>query len=140
VKVPLGRQVPWARSDGGSAESLYELVGPEWFVALVDRFYAGVADDELLRPLYPADLTASRLHMAGFLKQYWGGPADYSAERGHPRLRMRHAPFRIGAAERDAWLGHMAIAVDGGDLTDAAVTAVMGYFQSAAEHLVNHPG
>ena len=109
-------------------------------MALVDRFYEGVADDELLRPLYPADLTASRLHLSGFLKQYWGGPADYSAERGHPRLRMRHAPFRIGAGERDAWLNHMAAALDGAGLADAAATAVMEYFQSAAEHLVNDPG
>ena len=140
MKVPLGRQPPWVGADGGSAESLYELVGPEWFVALVDRFYEGVADDELLRPLYPADLTAPRLHLSGFLKQYWGGPADYSAERGHPRLRMRHATFRIGAGERDAWLRHMAAALDGGGLADAAATEVMEYFQGAAEHLVNHPG
>jgi len=140
VKVPLGRQPPWVGADGLSAENLYELVGPEWFVALTDRFYDGVADDELLRPLYPEDLTASRLHLSGFLKQYWGGPADYSAERGHPRLKMRHAPFRIGAPERDAWLRHMAAALDGAGLADAAATAVMEYFQGAAEHLVNDPG
>ncbi len=140
MKVPLGRQPPWVGADGLSAESLYELVGPEWFVALVDRFYDGVTSDDLLRPLYPADLADSRLHLSGFLQQYWGGPADYSAERGHPRLKMRHALFRIGAAERDAWLRHMAAALEGAGLVDAAATAVMEYFQGAAEHLVNDPG
>ena len=139
MKVPLGRQPPWVGADGGSAESLYELVGPGWFDDLVDRFYEGVASDDLLRPLYPEDLTDSRSNLSGFLKQYWGGPADYSAERGHPRLRMRHAPFRIGVGERDAWLHHMAAALSGGGLTDAAATAVMEYFQGAAEHLVNDP-
>ena len=89
--------------------TLYELVGgDQWFVDLVDRFYDAVDQDEILRPLYPEDLTESRAHMVGFLVQYWGGPATYSEQRGHPRLRMRHMPFAIGVAERNAWFGHMA--------------------------------
>ena len=93
--------------------SVYDAVGGErFFVDLVDRFYDGVATDVLLRPLYPEDLTAPRRHLALFLAQYWGGPSTYSDERGHPRLRMRHAPFVIGDAERDAWLRHMLASLD----------------------------
>ncbi|MDQ6698014.1 MAG: globin, partial [Actinomycetota bacterium] len=100
----------------GSAEpapTLFEAVGGvDFFVALVDHFYAGVEGDPVLRPLYPPDLSASKAHLAGFLAQYWGGgTAFYSDARGHPRLRMRHAGFRVGAAERDAWLTHMTAAV-----------------------------
>lgn len=118
--------------------TLYDLVGgTAWFVALVDRFYDGVETDEVLRPLYPDDLTESRAHMVGFLVQYWGGPATYSEQRGHPRLRMRHAPFAIGGAERDAWVRHMAVAVCGGDLPPDAEAQVLDYFATAATHLVN---
>ena len=89
-------------------DALYDRVGGEqFFVDLVDRFYLGVAGDPLLRPLYPDDLTESSHHLALFLIQYWGGPGTYDEQRGHPRLRMRHAPFVIGPAERDAWLRHM---------------------------------
>jgi len=85
--------------------SLYERVGGEpFFISLVERFYRGVETDPLLRPLYPADLEPPKRHLALFLVQYWGGPHTYSAERGHPRLRMRHAPFKVGPIERDAWL------------------------------------
>ena len=91
--------------------SVYDHVGTEFFTTLVDRFYDAVETDLVLRPLYPESLVASRAHLAGFLVQYWGGPATYSEERGHPRLRLRHAPFAIGPAERDAWYDHMATAV-----------------------------
>jgi hemoglobin len=118
--------------------TLYDLVGGEaWFVDLVDRFYAGVEIDPVLRPLYPDDLTGSRAHMVGFLVQYWGGPTTYSEQRGHPRLRMRHAPFAIGAAERDAWLSHMVDSVRAAALPPEVETQVLAYFESAASHLVN---
>jgi hemoglobin len=121
--------------------TLYELVGGEpWFRALVDRFYAGVEADPVLRPLYPdEDLDDARDHLAGFLMQYWGGPTTYSDERGHPRLRMRHVPFRIGKAERDAWYGHMAAAVGAGELAPEIEAEVLAYFERAADHLVNQP-
>lgn len=120
--------------------TLYELVGGEqWFVELVDRFYAGVADDPVLAPLYPDDLTDAKAWLAGFLVQYWGGPGDYSAQRGHPRLRMRHAPFVIGPAQRDAWLAHMTAAVRAGSLPPEAEAQVLAYFESAAAHLTNAP-
>ena len=139
MNVPLGREHPWVDVTGRGADTLYDLVGPEWFVALVDRFYDGVATNPVLRSLYPDDLEGPRQRLAGFLQQYWGGPAEYSAARGHPRLRMRHEPFRIGEAEREAWLRSMAAALVGGGLTAPAETKVMEYFAGAASHLVNHP-
>ena len=88
------------------ATTFYDAVGgEETFRRLVHRFYAGVADDPVLRPLYPEpDLDGAEERLRMFLVQYWGGPRTYSDRRGHPRLRMRHAPFRIGRRERDAWL------------------------------------
>ncbi len=119
--------------------TLYERVGgTPFFVALVDRFYRGVEDDPVLRPLYPDDLEGPRRRLARFLVQYWGGPADYSAERGHPRLRMRHFPFAIGAAERDAWFRLMedAVTASGAEPDDAA--ELLAYFQHTTNFLVNH--
>lgn len=127
---------------GGAAPeaTLFERVGGEaYFRALVERFYEGVEQDPVLRPLYPDDLEPGKAHLAGFLVQYWGGPTTYSDERGHPRLRMRHAPFSIGAAERDAWLRHMASAVRSGDAGEREQAALLEYFEMAANHLVNAP-
>ena len=119
--------------------TLYEAVGgSEFFRALVDRFYAGVEADPVLRRLYPEDLTASKAHLAGFLAQYWGGgTAHYSDARGHPRLRMRHAGFTVGPAERDAWLRHMTAAVETAGVSPEIESALLDYFTSAAAHLVN---
>ena len=125
-------------------DALYDRVnGETFFVDLVDRFYLGVAGDPLLRPLYPDDLTESKRHLALFLVQYWGGPPTYNEERGHPRLRMRHVPFVIGPAERDAWLRHMRSAVgymvESSDLTEADARELQDYFEMAARSLVNTP-
>ena len=115
-----------------------QVGGLPWFVALVERFYEGVAEDPILRPLYPEDLTRSIEHTAGFLAQYWGGGSShYSDERGHPRLRMRHAPFPIGRAERDAWLGHMVAAVRSGDLPPEIEAQMIEYFEMASTPLIN---
>lgn len=121
--------------------TLYERVGGAgFFEALVDRFYAGVAADPVLRPLYPEDLTESRAHLALFLMQYWGGPPDYSELRGHPRLRMRHAPFVIGEAERAAWLRHMTDAVEAAELSEHDRAELLDYFEMAARSLQNAAG
>jgi len=122
--------------------NVFEAVGGEaFFRRLVERFYAGVATDPLLRPLYPDDLTESIDHMALFLQQYWGGPGTYSEQRGHPRLRQRHMPFVITEAERDAWFGHMAAALDQVVVEqgiDARIEAQMlDYFAQTADFLVN---
>ena len=118
--------------------TMFERVGGRpWFVALVDRFYDAVAQDPVLRPLYPADLSASRAHLAAFLVQYWGGPEDYQAERGAPRLRLRHVPFAIGLTERDAWFRHMSEAVRAGGLAPEDEAEMIGYFDSSTTFLVN---
>jgi hemoglobin len=100
-----------------------------------------VAGDPLLRPLYPEDLSESSAHLALFLMQYWGGPATYSEQRGHPRLRMRHAPFVIGPAERDAWLRHMHEALDSllgaARITEGDAEELRAYLDMAANTLVN---
>lgn len=124
-----------------SEQTVYEAVGGEpFFFDLAGRFYAGVAADAELLAIYPTpdDLTNATKHLAQFLVQYWGGPTTYSDNRGHPRLRMRHMPFKIGTDERDAWLRHMAAAVATADGLDPEIAGrLMDYFTMAAEHLVN---
>ena len=119
--------------------SFYEAVGgEEFFTRLVHRFYQGVAEDPALRPVYPAkDLGPAEEHLRLFLIQYWGGPGTYNELRGHPRLRMRHAKFRIGEAERDAWLRHMREALDELSLDPALDAQLWDYLVMAAHSLVN---
>ena len=120
--------------------TVYEIVGGmSFFEALVDRFYEGVAADQVLLPLYPEpeDLAPARRRLTLFLAQYWGGPATYSEERGHPRLRMRHAPFAIGGEERDRWLVHMREAVESLDPPADVSEALDDYFVMAAESMRN---
>ncbi|ACZ22377.1 truncated hemoglobin [Sanguibacter keddieii DSM 10542] len=120
-------------------ESFYELVGGhDTFVRLVDAFYVGIADDEVLRPMYPeADLGPAKVRMTMFLEQYWGGPTTYSDQRGHPRLRMRHAPFKVNPDARDRWLKHMRAAVDSLDLAPLHHATLWDYLDRAAHSLIN---
>jgi hemoglobin len=130
-------------ADGdGRADTFYAAVGgEETFRRLVDAFYAGVADDPVLRPLYPEDdLRPAAERLRKFLIQYWGGPSTYSQERGHPRLRMRHAGFTIGVAARDAWLRNMRAALDSIGLPPASDKMLWDYLTSAADSLRNLPG
>lgn len=126
-------------TDGAAEPSLYAAAGGmPFFERVVGRFYAAVESDPTLRPLYPeADLAGAQRRLTLFLAQYWGGPRTYDAERGHPRLRMRHMPFAIGPNERDAWLRLMraAIAAEGPQPTVAA--ELLAYFQHAAEAMRN---
>jgi len=121
------------------SETLYDRAGgTPFFEALVGRFYAGVALDPALRPIYPEpDLAGAQHRLTLFLIQYWGGPATYDQERGHPRLRMRHAPFAIGAGERDRWLVHMRAAL--AEMAPPAEIAeqLERYFAMAAEAMRN---
>ena len=121
--------------------SLYEAVGGEpTFRRLVSSFYRGVAEDPELRAVYPSrDLGPAEEHLRLFLIQYWGGPGTYSERRGHPRLRMRHAHFAIGEAERDAWLLRMRAALDELALDDALDRQFWDYLVMAAHSLVNQP-
>jgi hemoglobin len=122
--------------------TFYEAVGgEETFRRLVSRFYQSVAADPLLRPLYPEeDLAGAEERLRLFLIQYWGGPDTYSQRRGHPALRMRHARFAIGQAERDAWLGHMTEAVESLELPDPLASMLLDYVTMASRALINQPG
>jgi hemoglobin len=118
--------------------TLYDEVGGmPFFERLIEVFYEGVANDAVLRPLYPDDLEPSTRHLTLFLAQYWGGPTTYDAERGHPRLRMRHAPFAVGPGERDRWLFHMRAAVDEMAPQEPVRRALLEYFEMAAEAMRN---
>ncbi len=120
--------------------SLYDQVGGQpFFDRLVEAFYEAVEKDEILRPMYPDDLEESRRHLVIFLVQYWGGPTLYMEERGHPRLRMRHAPFRITKKARDAWLSAMNSALSSvrDELTEEQFVEMNSYFDMAAHQLRN---
>ena len=120
--------------------TLYDAVGgDDFFVQLVDHFYDNVEAAAALLALYPDqhDLAGARERFRLFLIQYWGGPTTYSDERGHPRLRMRHAPFVIDPEARDRWLAAMRSAVDVMDVDPAIDAALWGYFTNAAEAMRN---
>jgi truncated hemoglobin YjbI/predicted MFS family arabinose efflux permease len=137
------RRSTWGMSESRrslpSARTFYDEVGGEpTFRALVQRFYAAVREDPVLQPMYPQDdWEGAETRLRSFLEQYWGGPATYSEQRGHPRLRMRHAPFAIGPAERDAWLSHMRAAVDSLELAPEQVATLWGYLEMAARSMQN---
>jgi len=123
----------------GQFGSFYEQVGGhETFRRLVHEFYRGVAEDPALRALYPEqDLGPAEERLRLFLEQYWGGPTTYSEQRGHPRLRMRHHPFKVTPAQRDRWLRHMMAAVDTLGLAPADDLLLRDYLERAAHSLVN---
>lgn len=120
-------------------QTYYERVGGhETFAKLVHEFYRGVASDEPLRELYPEeDLGPAEERLLLFLEQYWGGPKTYSQTRGHPRLRMRHAPFKVTPTQRDRWLRHMNAAIDTLDLAPMDDELMRGYMAHAANFMVN---
>lgn len=124
-----------------AASTLYQRVGGDaFFEELTRRFYTSVRDDPLLARLYPAeqaDFEAAREHLRDFLIQFFGGPATYSERRGHPRLRMRHGPFVIGRAERDAWVAHMLDALSDSAAGPMERAQMVTYFEAAATHMIN---
>ena len=118
--------------------TVFEVVGGQpFFDALVERFYERVERDPPLRSLYPADLEPGKRALALFLGQYWGGPPIYSEEKGHPRLRMRHAPFVIGSPQRDAWLAAMLGALEDSDAPEVALELMREYFTMASTAMIN---
>ena len=121
--------------------TLYEKLGGEAFFAdLVSQFYGHVAVDPILRPMYPdSDLKGAALRLQWFLEQYWGGPSTYQENRGHPRLRMRHAEFHIDTAARDAWLNAMHSVVDGMEIEPELRAELWSYLEMAANAMVNQP-
>jgi hemoglobin len=125
--------------DENTAQTFYdEIGGMPTIRKIVDRFYEGVATDEVLRPLYPeADLAPAAERFTLFLAQYWGGPTTYSDNRGHPRLRMRHAPFAVTPIARDHWLRHFRAGLDAADLTPEQDAKFWDYVTHAAQFMIN---
>jgi len=128
-----------AVSTPASTQTFYDAVGGhDTFVALTRRFYEGVRDDPQLRELYPEeDLAAAEVRLRMFLEQYWGGPTTYSEQRGHPRLRLRHAPFAVTPQARDRWLTHMRDAVESLGLPPDRARELWTYLERAAHSMVN---
>ena len=142
AEVPVGAQPIMLRASQNGTQvggSLYEQIGGEAaFVKLAHEFYRGVAEDEVLRPMYPEqDLGPAEERLRRFLEQYWGGPTTYSERRGHPRLRMRHAPFKVNPEARDRWLLHMRAAVDTLGLSPLQDATLWDYLERAAHAMVN---
>ncbi len=125
-----------------ATQTFYQAVGGhDTFVALIKRFYEGVASDPPLRAIYPEeDLGGAEVRFRMFLEQYWGGPTTYSEQRGHPRLRMRHAPYAVTPAQRDRWLTHMRAAIDSIELTPEQDRELWSYMERAAFAMVNAAG
>jgi hemoglobin len=124
-------------------QKLFDRIGGEsFFVTLVDHFYDAVAADPELLALYPepSDLSDARWRLTHFLIQYFGGPTTYSDQRGHPRLRMRHASFPIDEVMRDRWLTAMGTAMAQMDLHELDRGQMWGYFTQAADAMRNQPG
>ena len=120
-------------------QTLYDRIGgSDAFKKLTEVFYQNVATDPILKPMYPeADLEPARIRLQLFLEQYWGGPTTYQEQRGHPRLRMRHAPYKIGPGAREAWLSHMRTAVDSLNLAPMDSDELMDYLDRAAHAMLN---
>ena len=130
---------PTPETDGQQAETFYDAIGGyDTIAGIVDRFYAGVADDEVLRPLYPEeDLAPAQERFTLFLVQYWGGPTTYNETRGHPRLRMRHAPFAVTPRAKDHWLLHFRAGLDAAGLSPEHDAQFWDYVTHAAQFMVN---
>jgi hemoglobin len=126
--VPPGRPDSFHAAVGGTAT----------FTRLVEEFYSRVAQDDVLRPMYPEpDLAPAAERLRMFLEQYWGGPTTYGEQRGHPRLRLRHAPFPIDGVARDRWLTHMRAALETLELPPLAHAQLWDYLERAAHAMVN---
>jgi len=120
---------------------IYNSIGEEGFTILVSAFYQRVKTDDILAPMYPADdFVGAEIRLRDFLIQRFGGPTRYSDQRGHPRLRMRHAPFTINQAARDRWLLLMTQAASDANITPEVWQLLLPYFVSTANHMMNAPG
>ena len=124
---------------GGPTDPMFQQVGGHaTFERLVRKFYEGIESDPVLRPMYPDDdMEGAVWRLTAFLEQYWGGPTTYSEQRGHPRLRMRHMPFKVNPDARDRWLTHMRAALDSLALPPLHVEAIWDHMLRAAHAMVN---
>ena len=137
--IPLGVHLRSGENGQAVSPSFYQEVGGRpFFEKLVADFYEGVAGDPVLKPMYPEeDLTGAIQRLTMFLEQYWGGPGTYSEQRGHPRLRQRHQPFKVNPDARDRWLLHMRVAVDAAGLPPLQRETLWDYLERAAHAMVN---
>jgi len=120
------------------SSNIYERVGgKQFFNDLIETFYEYIETDEILRPMYPEDLNPGKYHLSKFLIQFWGGPNDYSLERGHPRLRQRHVNFQISQKERDIWLKHMFSALESMKMSSSDLWIMKNYFEKTATIMIN---
>lgn len=121
------------------APSFYEQIGGHaTFDRMVRRFYEGIKSDPVLSPMYPEDdMEGAIWRLRSFLEQYWGGPTTYSEQRGHPRLRLRHQPFKVNPEAKERWLAHMEVAVDELELSPLHRTTLWDYLERAALSMVN---
>ena len=120
------------------SSNIYERVGgKQFFNDLIETFYEYIETDEILRPMYPDDLNPGKHHLSKFLIQFWGGPNDYSLERGHPRLRKRHVNFQISQKERDIWLKHMFSALESMNMSSSDLRIMKNYFEKTATIMIN---
>lgn len=115
-----------------------QVGGTQVFSKLAAQFYKGVANDDVLKPMYPEqDMAGAEDRLRMFLEQYWGGPTAYQEQRGHPRLRMRHSPYKINPLARDRWLFHMRAAVESLELPPLKEAELWAYFDRAATSMLN---
>ena len=138
----ISSSLPGPSDPGEAAPTIFDLVGGmETFERLAAAFYRRVENDPILRPMFPQQLELPARHLALFLAQRFGGPTTYLEQRGHPRLRMRHLPFQIGQAERDAWTNHMIAAMEEIGIAERERTTMRQYFEDSATFLINaHQG
>ena len=115
----------------------YRVGGEDFFIELVNKFYEYIESDKVLRPMYPKDLNPGKAHLSAFLAQYWGGPNNYSLERGHPRLKTRHEHFSIGTNERDIWFDYMNLALKSMDISTDDLTEMLNYFEHTSTNMIN---
>lgn len=132
------QQIPASDGSLNQTSPFQAMGGHDAFKKLVDVFYDGVATDPLMREMYPEQgLEPAKYRLLTFLEQYWGGPSTYSDERGHPRLRMRHQPYKINPEARDAWLRHMRVGVDQMGLSPLHEGQLWDYLERAAHSMIN---
>ena len=121
-----------------ASSNIYERVGgDDFFYTLVDKFYEFIETDKILRPMYPDDLGPGKSHLSKFLIQFWGGPKQYSKQRGHPRLKKRHVEFTIGQKERNIWVRHMFSALNTMNISDTDEMILKTYFENTATAMIN---
>ena len=119
-------------------EAIYERIGDDGFTRLVRAFYERVPDDPILGAMYPKDdLAGAEARLRDFLVGRFGGPQRYVAQRGHPRLRMRHMPFAIDVAARNRWVENMDRALDEARLPEDVTSLLREFFHATATFLVN---